>query len=306
MGERLKILLTVLVSHDLPRAIRAIKTCQLQTNHNLDFEICVVINTLNNEFKKEMVEYCEISGVGCEITESDGTASTGKNSVFKVFDKRVDFTHLVQIDGDDFIYPVFLRHMERHLTKYPTTDVIGILPCDSIYTNHEPSFYKLENGSYAGIWETNYSAWFREWIQFDTDKIFTNNSKGNLARLTLFSRKIPNKFFYDKEQVIGEDYKLHFDLLLAHRKDEISYWFSSASDTSVRDTTSMGVQKKDSNLMIDGHYVITKNEFYEERLKKYVLETNGEFRSGSGEIPIDFPPIYMDAQDKINYFNQIL
>ncbi len=297
--------MAVLVSSDLPRAIRAIKTCQLQTDHNLDFEILVVINTLNNEFKREMIEYCELSGVGYEITESDGTASTGKNSVFEVFGRKTDFTHLVQIDGDDFLYPMFLRHMERHLTKYPTTDVLGILPCDSIYLNHEPPFYQLENGLYAGVWGTNYSSW-DFWIPFDTDTIFTDNSRGNLVRLMLFSRKIPNNFFYDKEQVIGEDYKIHFDFLFAHQRDEIIYWFSTASDTWVRDTISMGVQKKDSNLMIDGHYVITKNDFYEERLKKYILETHGKFRSGSGEIPIDFAPIYMGIEDKLNYFNQIL
>lgn len=305
MKKDLKFLMAVLVSSDLPRAIRCIKTCQLQTDHNLDFQILVVINTLNNEFKNEMVEYCELSGIAYEITVSDGTASTGKNSVFEVFDRKTDFTHLVQIDGDDFLYPMFLRHMERHLTKYPTTDVLGILPCDSIYLNHEPSFYQLENGLYAGVWGTNYSSW-DFWIPFDTDTIFTDNSKGNLVRLMLFSRKIPNNFFYDKEQVIGEDYKIHFDLLFAHQRDEIIYWFSTASDTWVRDTISMGVQKKDSNLMIDGHYVITKNDFYEERLKKYVLETHGEFRSGSGEIPIDFAPIYMGIEDKLNYFNQIL
>jgi hypothetical protein len=305
MKDSLKILMAVLVSSDLSRAIRAIKTCQLQTDHNLDFEILVVINTLNNEFMKEMVEYCEWSGIGYKITESDGTPSTGKNSVFDVFDQKKEFTHLIQLDGDDFLYPTFLKQIERHLKKYPNTDVLSILPVDSIYINHEPTFHELKNGLFAGLWGTNYCSW-NNWLPFDTDTIFSNHCTGNVARLMLFSRAIPNKFKYDKEQVIGEDYKLHFDLLFAHQRDEITYWFSSASDTWVRDTTSFGIQKKDTNIIEDGHYVIKQNDFYQERLKEYVEQTYGTYRSGSGAIPIDFTPLYMGTEEKLEFLNKLL
>jgi len=50
--NNIKVLVAVLVSSDLPRAIRCIKSCQSQIDHNLDYEVCVVINTLNEEFKK--------------------------------------------------------------------------------------------------------------------------------------------------------------------------------------------------------------------------------------------------------------
>jgi hypothetical protein len=305
MTDRLKILVTVLVSSDLPRAIRCIKSCEHQTGHNLDYETYVVINTLNKEFEHDMVEYCNWVGKNYVITESDGTPSTGKNSVFEFFGKRTDFTHLVQIDGDDFLYPTFLRHIERHFTKYPNTDVIGILPCDSIYQNEGPEFHKLNNGLFAGLWGTNYSSWYN-WIPFDTDTMFIDSNRGNLSRLMLFSRKIPNKFFYDKEQILGEDYKIHFDLLFAHQRDEIIYWFTSASDTWVRDTTSMGIQKQVSSDIVDGQHIIKKNEILHERLKNYVEKTNGVFRSGSGEIPIDFAPLYMGVEEKLLFLNSFL
>ena len=305
MKEELKILMSVLVSSDLSRAIRCIKTCLLQTEHNLDFQTYVVINTQDKEFERKMVEYCNWTGIDYEITESDGTASTGKNSVFEVFHKKKEFTHLIQIDGDDFLYPTFLRHIERHLTKYPNTDVIGILPCDSIYMNYEEGFHKLNNGIYAGLWGTNYSSWYN-WIPFEVDSIFSDKCTGNLARLMLFSRSIPNKFFYDKEQVIGEDYKIHFDLLFAHQRDEITYWLSSASDTWVRDTTSFGVQKQESNCVVDGEYIIRRNDEFQERLKSYIEKTNGVYRSGSGELPIDFAPLYMGVERKISFLNNIL
>ena len=114
------------------------------------------------------------------------------------------------------------------------------------------------------------------------------------------------KFFYDPEQLIGEDYKIHFDLLFAHQRDEISFWFTSASDTWVRDTTSVGIQKQESNTTVDGQPFIRKNEHYLQRLKNYILDKNGEYRSGSGEIPIDFAPMYMKVEDKLKYLNEIL
>jgi len=305
MKQDLKILISVLVSSDVPRAVRCIKSCLQQREHNLDFEICVVINTLDKVFEKEMIEYCKHLEVAYEVTKSDGTPSTGKNSVFDVFDVRTNFTHLVQIDGDDFFYPTFLKHIERHLKKYPTTDALAILPCDSIYLNHEPNFEKLNGGLYAGLWGTNYCKW-DFWIPFDTDTIFTENNKGNLARLMLYSRRVLNKFFYDPEQLVGEDYKIHFDLLFAHQRDEINYWFTTASDTWVRDTTSVGIQKQESNFTVDGQPFIVKSEHYQKRLKEYIIKINGEYRSGAGEIPIDFAPLYMNTEDKLNYLNKIL
>lgn len=305
MLKNLRILLVILVSDDLARALRAIKTCLLQTDHNINHEVHIVINTLNKEFEEKMIDHCEWIGLNFSVTECDGTPSTGKNSVFDVFASKEEFTHLIQLDGDDFLYPTFLKHIERHLRKYPTTDVLSILPVDSIYVTSEPTFHELKNGMFAGLWGTNYSCW-SHWLPFDTDTIFSNSCRGNLARLMLFSRVIPNKFKYDKEQLIGEDYKLHFDLLSAHQKDEIIYWFSSASDTWVRDTTSFGVQKKDTNIVEDGHYVIKQNDFYQQRLREYVEQTYGIFRSGSGEIPIDFAPLYMGTEEKLEFLNKLL
>lgn len=303
MADSLKILVTILVSSDLPRAIRCIKSCEIQKDHNLNYETYVVINTLNKEFEGHMVDYCNWSGKNYIITESDGTPSTGKNSVFEFFNKRTDFTHLVQIDGDDFLYPTFLRHIERHIKKYPTTDVLGILPCDSIYENNEKDFFQLENGLFAGLWGTNYIDWGEFWLPFETDPIFSDKCKGNPSRLMLFSRKVSENFLYDKDQLIGEDYKIHFDLLFSHQKDEIIYWFTSASDTWVRDTTSKGIQKTETNQLIDG---VKKSDFYQEKLKKYVEEKHGVFRSGCGEIPIDFAPMYMTREDKIKFLNDFL
>lgn len=64
----------------------------------------VVVNTLDPDFQSEAVAYCASEGVECIVTESNGTASQGKNSVIELF-LASDYDHFVLIDGDDYLTP---------------------------------------------------------------------------------------------------------------------------------------------------------------------------------------------------------
>lgn len=66
--------------------------------------ITFVINTLDSEFESEAVAYCQSEGVECVVTESNGTASQGKNSVIELFLKS-SYDHFVLVDGDDYLTP---------------------------------------------------------------------------------------------------------------------------------------------------------------------------------------------------------
>jgi hypothetical protein len=67
-------------------------------------DLHIVINTLDDEFANAAVEYCISANIEYSVTESDGTAATGKNTVFDVF-KASTNDHMVLVDGDDFITP---------------------------------------------------------------------------------------------------------------------------------------------------------------------------------------------------------
>jgi len=67
-------------------------------------DLFVVINTLNKKYEAEASQYCEQQGIEYAITESDGTATTGKNSVLDLF-LESDNDYMVLIDGDDFLTP---------------------------------------------------------------------------------------------------------------------------------------------------------------------------------------------------------
>jgi hypothetical protein len=295
-------MLCPLVSDDFPRAVRAIRSALNQQKHNLDFGVHVVVNSKKPEFIQEIVRYCGFNNIKYTITESDGTPSTGKNAVFDVF-KNSDYTHLSQLDGDDIFYPTFLTQVQRHLKKYPTTDVLSTIPLDIITSVPTDSTVELTNGLYAFLWGIHYFD-NHEWVGFvGEDPIIDGISVPNYGRLVLYSKKIVEMdFSYDREIMIGEDKKIHFDFLLAHQKDEISYWFTTASDMWCCDRTSPGIQ---SQKFGEGDSVLEDTESTQ-KIRDYVLKTMIHQRSAPGEIPIDYSAIALDYDEKIKFLNEFL
>lgn len=64
----------------------------------------VVINTLDKEYERAASSWCKCHDIECHITESNGTAARGKNTLLEIFATSND-DYMVQIDGDDFITP---------------------------------------------------------------------------------------------------------------------------------------------------------------------------------------------------------
>lgn len=302
MCEEVKLLVCPLVSDDLYRAIRCIKSCFLQKDHSINFDICVIINSLDSTFVNDISTYCDSKKINYYITKSDGTASTGKNSVFEYFN-TTDFTHLTQLDGDDFFYPTYLKHIQRHLSKYPNTDALSTIPCDSLVSTYVEGHTDLEDGTHTCLWGSNYMD-FKNYLSMGRDPIVDNISLPNYARLILYSKKISKNFRYDPEILVGEDLKIHFDFLMSHQNDDISYWFTTASDIWVRDTLSIGIQKKVSNHKIGDEYVIVQNNEMFEKVKSYVLGKFNHDRTGPLEIPVDVAPMFFTYDEKIQFLNK--
>lgn len=302
MCKEIKLMICPLVSSDIPRAIRCIQSAYNQRNHSIKYEVHLVINSIDGTFISHMAKYCEKNKVPYVVTKSDGTPSTGKNSVFEYFMTK-DFTHLSQLDGDDFYYPTFLQHVERHLKKYPNTDVVSTCPCDSIFSQKGGEEVELSSGNFGSLWGSNYID-YRSGMLFGRDPLVDGISNPNYARLVLFSRKAAEKHRYDPEVIVGEDLKIHFDFLWSHQNEELSYWFTSASDMWVRDGTSFGMQKRASNTVVDGKYIITRRDDMFYKVKDHVMGIMDHYRTGPGEIPIDFAPLFLGYQEKIDFLNE--
>lgn len=86
-------------------------------------ETVVIINSLNEEYVETATEFCTNNDIQYHITESDGTPSTGKNSLLDKF-LESDNEYMVQVDGDDVITP-YGRNLYR-------TVALGNSPPDMI------------------------------------------------------------------------------------------------------------------------------------------------------------------------------
>ena len=83
----------------------------------------VIINTLNDTFREQAESYCKEQDLRYFITESDGTAATGKNSFLDQFDKD-DVPHAVLIDGDDYLTPRGVDCYNKMMGKKDSPDAL--------------------------------------------------------------------------------------------------------------------------------------------------------------------------------------
>ena len=86
-------------------------------------DLVIVLNTLDEDFKEEAIEWCDKNKVEYVVTESDGTPSTGKNSVLDLF-LESDNDYMVLIDGDDFLTPHGVWTYKHIAELKDTPDVI--------------------------------------------------------------------------------------------------------------------------------------------------------------------------------------
>lgn len=178
----------------------------------------IVINSLNKEYVKEAKEYCESNNLEYYITESNGTPSKGKNSVFDIF-LASDNDYCVLIDGDDFLTAHgvwFYKHLE---TLKEPPDAVCLMNQTSLrYIDNELLALYPFSVDYAELLSLDYYKDFREdglshekSIYFESlhKKYYTKQRKYSEwneinCRVTWFSKKAA-KFKFDEDVVIGED-----------------------------------------------------------------------------------------------------
>ena len=103
-----------------------------QKNHNLDYDVIIVVNSLNSDYYSDVCK--EFSDYDVEIveTESNGKPGKGHNSLFSVFYERYDYDYMISLDGDDFLYPYALHQLEKCLKMKDKLDVICLHGNDTI------------------------------------------------------------------------------------------------------------------------------------------------------------------------------
>ena len=206
-------------------------------------DLVVVINTLDKDYEFLASNYCEDNGIEYHITESNGTAARGKNSLIDVF-LESDNEYMVQIDGDDYLTPhgVFVYNQVSKMDSPP--DAIALSNQVSIniiwdqitgdaIEDPEKYLYNRElylptklctffKADYAAMEKTNMYDTFVERIPHDLAikyaaahmqfykmaKKYCHSSESH-HRVTWLSRKAVERHKFPEGYKVGED-TLHF------------------------------------------------------------------------------------------------
>jgi hypothetical protein len=294
----MKIAFCPLVSRDMDKAIRATNSCRNQfSTESIEIETVAIINSQNQEFVSHFSEWCEKENVKYKVTESNVTPSKGKNSVLD-FLQNSEYDGLSLTDGDDLFYPTGAIQIEKHMRHHPGTDVLIVKPSDQVLNEQTNGSNQIGENKYAVCWGMNI---INLGYKYGPEKhdIFTLGHKAarNLGGHVFYSKKLSNMIRYDEEQLLGEDLLLEFNLLKLHQESKISFWLSFASDVQMLDRTNQeSIQK-------------TKNSSFGsvcyERLIEKVREILPEDRSSFNELPVEFPEIIFNYDQKIEWLKQV-
>jgi len=187
----------------------------------------VVINTTDEQAKRDLVHLCNKFGVTYHITKSNGTPARGKNELLKVF-LNSDNEYMVQIDGDDYLTPygVWLYKHIASLKSVPDAICIknGVALCmvGKMFEDAEKTvrrFFTIDEIDYEELEKNMQSR-----LSFEKAALFTKYHKTyyeqQLAyceendahnRIVFYSRKAA-QFKFDENFIVGED-TLHYFIL---------------------------------------------------------------------------------------------
>ena len=127
-----KFLITLLTSSN-EHVLKLSYNCILnQLNHNLDYTIIIVVNSLDKTYYNTV--YNTFKDINVEIIEtlSNGKPGMGHNSLFKIFYEKKIYDYLIPIDGDDFLYPYALHQITKCFNDVSTIDCVCIYGNDTI------------------------------------------------------------------------------------------------------------------------------------------------------------------------------
>ena len=127
-----KFLITILTSSDINLLKSSYNSVKNQINTNLNYDILIVVNTLDDNYYNEVKEY--FKDVAIIRTPSNGKPGKGHNSILNLFYQYKSYDYLIPIDGDDFLYPNALARIEIYLKYKP--DILMLPYNDILGTEH--------------------------------------------------------------------------------------------------------------------------------------------------------------------------
>jgi hypothetical protein len=264
----IKMMVCLLTSSKLIYLKESYKSVLNQFPVKFKYDIFIIVNTLNEDYYKSVIK--EFPNANIVRTESNGKPGKGHNSVLNFFKSKKEYNYLFMLDGDDFLYPSALSHMEAYINS--TNVDILMLMCHDILSQKlgtlNMSNIMIDNKAYLiyNISQVTMSIWFKG----KSINPFKNNINdlNTIGRLILFSRKsLEYNIKYDEECSLYDDYYPSMQVMeLAYKKlnvfrtdDSNIYLYNSLNDMS--QTNNYTKEKKEK-----------ENEIFQKSIKDKFLD----------------------------------
>ena len=208
-----KFLITILSSSNAELLKLSYSSIISQINHNLDYTIVLIINSLNsnyiNDVKTEFVNH----DINIIETESNGKPGKGHNSCLNYFYNNKIYDYLIMFDGDDLVYPTFLSQISKAFEYENNLDILSIYGNDSLRTQDDScaSDIHIINNFYLRMGHFLPKTFHNsDWLFNPFKSNIKKNGVITIIRIILFSRNFidlnHNILFYSEKCYILDDY----------------------------------------------------------------------------------------------------
>jgi hypothetical protein len=263
-----KFLLCILTSSNEKLLKVSYNSALNQLNHNLDYTIVIVVNSLNESYYNDV--YNEFKNIDVEIiqTQSNGKPGMGHNSVINLFKNRIQYQYMLLLDGDDFLYPSALEQLTKCFNKQNNIDMLVLKSTDKLkYIDENSDFFDINLNNNFTISSKIYVEhklypWNNEHMGLSN---FFENSLCTPIRLFLLNRtffKYYSNNLFHNECKLYDDYLTFLYFIRASANPNLNcfiipgkyiYLYNSININSVTHTT-----QQDNDLV---YYNNLKNEF---------------------------------------------
>lgn len=223
-------------------------------------DLIIILNSDDWEYVAEAETWCQSENIEYYVTESDGTASTGKNSFLDIF-RASSHSYAVLIDGDDFITPHGVWTYKQIAQMPSPPDAIALVNQFGIFKErgyshfltHEPSHSNpyfgvrdiFDPDTILGVGTRCFRMTYHWWQTSLAGKNIPKTTETEVAlsavhhrwathvhryidnwethlRLTWFSKAAANLSYFDTDLVVGEDTYKYLEFKDAHVNGTLS------------------------------------------------------------------------------------
>ena len=232
-------LITILSSSNSHLLKLSYDTVINQLNNPFTFKIILIINSINKDYYKEVINLFENIDVEIIQTKSNGKPGMGHNSCINLFKNRKQYDYLIHLDGDDFLYPYAFHQLYKAIIKtkknniYPDILVLQGNDLLSWYNQSNSSSDIYLNNSIYLIKQDEYP--HNKW-NFNKDIVNINpfNKKTFITpiRPILYSRNIFRlniEHFFCNECYILDDYLFYLHFINIFIKNKLNIFIINSS-----------------------------------------------------------------------------